>query len=51
MGFTDVLQLLGGLGLFLFGMKFMGQGLESAAGAKLSKIMEKLTGNPIKGFL
>ena len=50
MGFTEVLILLGGLGAFLFGMKFMGNGLESVAGTKLSFIMKKLTGNPVKGF-
>lgn len=51
MGFTEIIALLGGLGAFLFGMKFMGNGLESAAGTKLSAIMNKLTGNPVKGFL
>ena len=32
MGIEHVLQLLGGLGLFLFGMKLMGEGLETVAG-------------------
>lgn len=50
MGFTEILILLSGLGAFLFGMKFMGNGLESVAGTKLSFIMKKLTGNPVKGF-
>ena len=51
MGFTEIIALLGGLGAFLFGMKFMGSGLESVAGPKLGKVMEKLTGNRFKGFL
>ena len=39
----------GGLGLFLYGMKIMGDGLENASGEKLKKIFEKITSNPIKG--
>jgi phosphate:Na+ symporter len=41
--------LFGGLGLFLYGMKMMGDGLENASGEKLKKIFEKITSNPIKG--
>lgn len=51
MGFNNVLSLCGGLGLFLFGMKFMGAGLELAAGPKLNTLLEKLTRNPVMGFL
>ncbi len=51
MDLFDVLTMLGGLALFLFGMNVMGQGLERAAGNQLSNILEKLTSNPIKGFL
>ncbi|MGL4773509.1 MAG: Na/Pi cotransporter family protein [Clostridium sp.] len=43
--------LLGGLGLFLFGMKLMGDGLENAAGEKLKGILEKITSNRIVGVL
>ena len=50
MDLFDVLTLLGGLSLFLFGMNVMGQGLERAAGNRLKTILEKLTSNPIKGF-
>lgn len=41
--------LFGGLGLFLYGMKLMGDGLENASGEKLKKIFEKITSNPVKG--
>ena len=42
-----ILTLLGGLGLFLFGMTFMSQGLQKAAGAKLRSILEVMTKNKI----
>ncbi|MBR2934641.1 MAG: Na/Pi cotransporter family protein [Oscillospiraceae bacterium] len=51
MNLFDVLSLIGGLALFLFGMNIMGQGLERSAGSKLKTILEKLTSNPFKGFL
>lgn len=51
MGINNILSLCGGLGLFLFGMKFMGAGLELAAGPKLNNLLEKLTRNPVMGFL
>lgn len=44
-----IIGLFGGLGLFLYGMKLMGDGLENASGEKLKKIFEKITSNPIKG--
>lgn len=44
-----IIGLFGGLGLFLYGMKMMGDGLENASGEKLKKIFEKITSNPIKG--
>ena len=50
MDLFDVLTMLGGLALFLFGMNVMGQGLERAAGSRLKTILERLTSNPIKGF-
>ncbi|MDO4730663.1 MAG: Na/Pi cotransporter family protein [Clostridia bacterium] len=43
--------LLGGLGLLLFGMKLMGEGLETAAGPNLRKMIEKLTTNKYMGAL
>ncbi len=46
-----IIGLIGGLGLFLFGMKLMGDGLENAAGEGLKNILEKVTSNPIMGVL
>lgn len=48
---TQVILALGGLGLFLYGMKLLGDGLELAAGAKLRVILEKLTSNKFLGAL
>jgi phosphate:Na+ symporter len=45
MEFFEILALFGGLGLFLFGMKLMSDGLEAAAGDKLRKGLETLTSN------
>lgn len=50
MKITDVLMLLGGLSLFLYGMKMMSEGLEVAAGNKMKKILEKLTTNRFLGI-
>lgn len=44
-------SLLGGLGLFLYGMKLMGEGLERAAGAKLRSLLDTLTRNRFAGVL
>ena len=46
-----LMQLAGGLGLFLFGMKLMGDGLEMAAGSKLRGMIERLTKNKYMGAL
>lgn len=51
MNFFDVLTLIGGLCLFLFGMSIMGDALERCAGKKLSTIISKLTTNRFAGFL
>ena len=48
---TQIILALGGLGLFLYGMKLLGDGLELAAGAKLRVILEKLTSNRFLGAL
>ena len=54
-GFTDILQLLGALGLFLFGMKVMSDALMNLAGDKMRKILATMTSNRffavITGFL
>lgn len=44
-----LIPLLGGLGLFLYGMTVMSEGLEKSAGNKLEKIIEKLSSNIFKG--
>ena len=43
MDIFNVLSLLGGLAMFLYGMNVMGDGLAKTAGGKLEKILEKLT--------
>lgn len=50
MKITDLFTLLGGLALFLYGMKLMGDGLELVAGTKLQSILEKLTTNKFLGM-
>jgi len=51
MDLFDVLALIGGLCLFLFGMNIMGESLERSAGSGLSKLLGKLTTSKVKGFL
>ncbi len=51
MNLFDVLSLIGGLALFLFGMQLMGNALEKKAGGQLKNILEKMTDSPFKGFL
>ena len=45
------LPVLGGLGLFLYGMNIMGTGLQKAAGEKLKKLIEVLTNNRLMGVV
>lgn len=45
MSVANILSMAGGLGLFLFGIRTMGDGLENAAGTKLKRMLEVLTGN------
>lgn len=47
----NILTLIGGLALFLFGMQVMGDGLQRVSGSKLEQILERLTSTPIKGVL
>ena len=49
MGITEILGLLGGLALFLYGMQMMSNGLEDAAGNRMKSILEKLTANRFLG--
>ena len=51
MDFFDILTMLGGLCLFLFGMNIMGESLERRAGSSLRTILGKLTTNKALGFL
>ncbi len=51
MGVTDVFSLIGGLALFLYGMKIMGDGLELIAGQRLKQVLEKLTSNRLMGLI
>jgi len=46
-----IIGLFGGLGLFLYGMKLMGDGLENAAGSKLKFILNKVTANPLSSVM
>ena len=51
MSIINIINLLGGLGLFLFGMSYMSKGLSAVAGDKMKELLEKLTRNKFKGFL
>ena len=51
MGIADVISLLGGIALFLYGMAVMGDNLKKVAGSKLEIVLYKLSGTPIKGVL
>ena len=51
MDLFDILEMIGGLCLFLFGMNIMGQALEKSAGGKLRTLLAKMTGTKMAGFL
>lgn len=51
MSFFDLLTMIGGLALFLYGMNVLGDGLAQASGGRLEKILEKLTNTPLKAVL
>ncbi len=51
MDIFDVLELIGGLSLFLFGMNYMGSSLERRAGNSLRTLLSKLTSNKFAGFM
>ena len=51
MSIFEILTLLGGLAIFLFGMQVMGDGLERRGGGKLKSILESMTSNKFKGVL
>jgi phosphate:Na+ symporter len=47
----NVISLLGGVAMFLFGMSVMGDSLKKVAGSKMEAILFKLAGNPVKGIV
>lgn len=51
MTISHLFSLLGGLGLFLYGMWMMREHLQAAAGNRIKDILEKLTATPVRGFL
>lgn len=51
MNASNVIALLGGVALFLFGMSLMGDGLKQAAGNKMEIVLYKLSSTPLKGIL
>src|SRR5690625_4962142 len=48
---TDLFEFVGGLGIFLLGIKYMGDGLQQSAGDGLRDILDKFTSNPFLGVL
>ena len=51
MNFFGLLDMIGGLALFLYGMKTMGDALSKLAGGKLEQVLEKMTNTPIKAVI
>lgn len=46
-----IFEFIGGLGIFLLGIKYMGEGLQKSAGDRLRTILDKFTSNPFMGVL
>ncbi len=46
-----IFLFIGGLGIFLFGIKYLGEGLQKSAGDKLRDILDRFTTNPFMGVL
>ncbi len=51
MDFFGLLTMIGGLALFLYGMKMMGDALSKMAGSRLEQVLEHMTNNPVKAVL
>lgn len=51
MNVFDIIKLFGGLAMFLYGMRLMGDGLKESSSGKLKIMMESVTNNPLKAFL
>ena len=49
--FSAIIQLLGGLAMFLYGIEVMGDGLKNSTGSALKRVLEKVTGNVLLGVL
>ena len=50
MNISNIISLLGGVALFLFGMTLMGEGLKKVAGNKMELVLYRLSGTPLRGF-
>jgi len=50
-GFFEILQLIGALGFFIYGMKVMSEGIQKVAGSKMRQILSAMTSNRIKGVI
>jgi len=48
---SNILSMLTGIALFLFGMSLMGEGIKNVAGGKLESLLWKVSGTPVKGVL
>ena len=48
---SAIIQLLGGLAMFLYGIELMGDGLKNSSGEALKRVLEKITGNVLMGVL
>ena len=48
---SAIVQMLGGLAMFLYGIEIMGDGLKNSSGAALKRVLEKVTGNVLMGVL
>ena len=49
--FYSVIAFLGGLAMFLYGMRVMGDGLKSSSGGAMKSVLAKVTGKPVMGFI
>ena len=50
MSLANIISLLGGVALFLFGMSLMGDGLKKVAGSKMEMVLYRLSGTPLRGL-
>ena len=51
MNIFNIISLFGGLAMFLYGMRMMGDGLKESSSGALKRVMERVTGTPFKAFL